>query len=153
VEEIIPVISLLQKLDKLIVLINQLKSKCQSYSVQRVTKQRLPTESATRAEIVCGEAFYDCSEIPVVRPSPQAKTADKKLLLRVVSSTCIFLVYAHFICLAYLVTYAQLRLGFIFLITCVVAISWLTLQVRNQPKLWPKFSETPRRIKLSPHAE
>lgn len=122
--------------------------------IKQQVAREVERQRSVRGELICGETFYDC--FPVSLKSPPAKPADKRLVLRVVSFACIFLVYTQFICLAYLITIAQLRAGFIFLIVCSFTLTYLVLQVNfdssKKPPKCPKFSEKLRRSELAPWA-
>lgn len=115
-----------------------MNSKQLSYSVQKEIKERnkqecqekISTEEdqspATRGECLDREIFYDCNED--IDDRKFSKSLENNLL-RIASYTCIFFVYFQLSLLMCLISYTQLKMGFIFLLCCAFILCSFMLQV------------------------
>lgn len=139
-------LSFKQKLDSFIAQINQLKSKIQTFSVQKAIKERVRntlnkqasyeherSQSEISSEGLRVESVSDCTQTKVEH---KQKSCDKHKLLRVTSFACITFVYTQFIFLIFLLSQSQFRLGVAFLLICTSITSYFILQVNILLDFW-----------------
>lgn len=139
-----PILPFTQKLDVFINEINQLKSKIQTFSVQKVIKERI---SNTLNKQISSEheepqseisSYFDCTQ---ARTEQKQKSCDKNRLLQIATFACITLVYSQFVFLIYLTAQSQFRVGVMFLLVCTSYISYLVVKVNIWLSCWPILSD------------
>lgn len=122
--------SLKQKLDKFIAEINQLKSKQQSYCVEKAIKsrisrtleQQIPSSNEAREELLLCRT---CLESSKGKETP----SDNKRLLRFASFSSIAFVYIQCCFLVFLTSQTQFKAGFVFLLACALYLNYIYLKV------------------------
>lgn len=115
----------LQKLDKFIAEVHQLKSKHQSYSVIKRINKKIEEQTNSQKAV---EKSLSCCRVEE-RTEEHQEVFTSKRLLRVAAFVSISLVYIQFFFLLILISLTQIRAGFIFLLICTFYLSYLVLKV------------------------
>lgn len=126
----------LQKLDKFIAEINQLKSKHQSYSVQKTFKARINQQIDVRSILqgdnkVIERVLNCCEEAEKQTKRHQEELSKTNRLLMIASFASIFLVYIQFFLLLILIANTPIRAGYVFLLVCTSYLSYIVVKVSS----------------------